>query len=98
MRPAICTSFDYTIPFAQAIRMIREAGFDVVSLGARPQHSGYATAAGRDAIRKLIEENAMTIDSVHAPFPEGDRLFSLDEAERLESLRQCQIALDAACA
>ena len=24
----------------------------------------------------------MTIDSVHAPFPEGDRLFSLDESER----------------
>jgi len=38
----------------------------------------------------------MTIDSVHAPFPEGDRLFSLDETERLESIRQCQIALDAA--
>jgi len=33
---------------------------------------------------------------VHAPFPEGDRLFSLDEAERSESIRQCEIALDAA--
>jgi len=76
--------------------MIRQAGFEVISLGARPQHSGYATAAGRSAIRKLIEGNGMTLDSVHAPFPEGDRLFSLDETECLESLRQCQIALDAA--
>jgi sugar phosphate isomerase/epimerase len=96
MKPAICTSLDYTVPFEQVIPMIREAGFEVVSVGARPQHSGYATAEGRGAIRKVIENNGMTIDSVHAPFPEGDRLFSLDEAERLESIRQCRIALDAA--
>ena len=96
MKPAICTSFDYTIPFAQAIAMIREAGFEVVSVGARPQRSGYSTAEGRAAIRKLIEENGITIDSVHAPFPEGDRLFSLDETERLESIRQCHLAADTA--
>jgi len=97
MKPAICTSFDYTMPFTLVIPMIRHAGFEVVSIGARPQHSGYATAAGRAAIRKLIEENGMTIDgSMHAPCPEGDRLFSLDETERLESIRQCQITLDAA--
>jgi len=96
MKPAICTSFDYEIPFAQAVEMIRDAGFEVVCLGARPQHSGYNTAAGRSAIRKLLEQNGLTVDSVHAPFPEGDRLFSLDEAERVESLRHCQMALDAA--
>ncbi len=76
--------------------MIREAGFEVVGIGASPQHSGYTTAAGRAAIGKLLEENGVTVDSVHAPFPEGDRLFSLDEAERSESLRQCQFALDTA--
>ncbi len=96
MRPAICTSFDYAIPFEQAVPMIRDAGFEVVSIGARPEHSGYATAEGRAAIRSLIDANGMTIDSVHAPFPEGDRLFSLDEGERLESVRQCRVALDAA--
>ncbi len=96
MKAAICTSFDDMLPFAQAIPMIREAGFEVVSIGARPEHSGYTTAAGRSAMRKLIEENSVTIDSVHAPFPEGDQLFSLDETERLESIRQCQIALDTA--
>lgn len=94
MRPAIFTAFDRTLPFAPAIAMIQEAGFEVVSIGARD--SGYPTAAGRSAIRELIAGNGLTIDSVHAPFPEGDRLFSLDESERLESLRQCQIALDAA--
>lgn len=96
MKSSICTSFDYNIPFAQVIPMIRQAGFETVSLGARSQHSGYATAEGRAVIRKLIEKNGLTIDSVHAPFPEGDQLFSLDEAKRLESIRQCKIAIDTA--
>ena len=76
--------------------MIREAGFEAVGIGAKPRHSGYTTREGRTAIRKRLEENCLTVDSVHAPFPEGDRLFSLDEAERLESVRQCRIAMDAA--
>ena len=96
MKPSICTSFDPDIPFAQVIPLIRQAGFDVVSLGARPQHSGYATVEGRAEIRKLIQENGVTIDSVHAPFPEGDQLFALDEAKRRESIRQCKLAMDAA--
>lgn len=96
MKAAICTGFDHTIPFAQVIPMIREAGFEVVALGARPEHSGYATADGRHDIRRLLRQNGMTIDSVHAPFPEGDRLFSLDRSEREESIRQCQVAIAAA--
>lgn len=94
MHTAICTGFDYTIPFEQTIAMIRKAGFDTVALGARPEHSNYATATGRAAIRRLT--TGMTIDSVHAPFPEGDRLFSLDESERSESVCQCEIAVEAA--
>ncbi len=94
MNTAICTGFDYAIPFEQTITMVREAGFYTVALGARPEHSGYATAAGRAVIRRLTA--GMTIDSVHAPFPEGDRLFSLDECERGESVRQCEMAMQAA--
>jgi len=96
MEPAICASFGAPMPFAQTIPMIRKAGFQVISLGGSQAGSSYATAEGRAAIRKLLDGNGMMIDSVHAPFPEGDRLFSLDEGERLESLRQCQVALDAA--
>jgi len=96
MKPAMCAAFDYTIPFAQVIPMIQHAGFEVVSIGARPQHSGYHTEEGRARIKKLIVENGLEIDSVHAPFPEGDQLCSLDETKRMESLRQCKIAADAA--
>ena len=96
MKPAICTSFDYSIPFAQCLALIRNAGFEVVSIGARPDHAGYGTAEGRAAIRRMLTYHRLTAESVHAPFPEGDRLFSLDETERLESVRQCQSAMEAA--
>ncbi len=96
MNAAICTSFDYAIPFERAVAMIRDAGFEVVSFGARPHHSGYATAAGRAAIRRLMAGHGLSIESVHAPFPEGDRLFAVDDAERMESVRLCQMAMDAA--
>jgi len=96
MKPAICTSFDYNLPFARVMPMIRQAGFEVVSIGARPQHSDYHTLEGRAVIKRLADEYELEIDSVHAPFPEGDRLFDLDEANRLQSVRQCKIAIDAA--
>jgi sugar phosphate isomerase/epimerase len=96
VKPAICTGFDYEIPFPQALRLIRDAGFEVVGLGGRMEHSDYTTREGGAAIRKLLEENDLTVDSVHAPFPEGDRLFSLDQAERDESIRLCLSALDTA--
>jgi len=96
MKVAICTGFDYSIPFVRAIPMIRQAGFQVVALGANPRHSGYATEEGRAVIRKLMMDNGLTINSVHAPCPEGDQLFSLDEARRLESIRLCKITVDAA--
>ena len=96
MKPAICTSFDYAIPFAMAIPMVRQAGFEVVSIGARPQHSEYHTAEGRARIKRLTGEHGLSIDSVHAPFPEGDLLCSLDEGKRQESIRQCRLAIDAA--
>ncbi len=94
MKAGIYTSFDNALPISRSIPMIREAGFEVVSLGARD--SGYTTREGRRSTASLLQQHGMTIESVHAPFPEGDRLFSPDEAERLESLRQCKLAIDAA--
>ncbi|MFP3904491.1 MAG: sugar phosphate isomerase/epimerase family protein [Armatimonadota bacterium] len=96
MKLAICTSFNYDIAFSRVIPMVRDAGFDAVCIGARVRHSGYDTTAGRSEIQTLVDRNDLTVDSVHAPLPEGDRLFALEETERAESVRQCQNALDAA--
>ncbi len=94
MKPSIFTSFDYDIPFDRAVSMIKEAGFESVGLGPG-SHSGYGTPEGRKKIKKLLAGNNLSIDSVHAPFPGGDELFSPDESRRLESVRQCMSAVDA---
>ena len=96
IRVAMCAGFDYKVPFERAIPMIKQAGFEIVSLPAIAKYSGYDTVEGRAVIRKLIEKHGVTIDSIHAPFPEGDQMFSLDDAKRLESIRQCKTAIDAA--
>ncbi|MCK4590411.1 MAG: sugar phosphate isomerase/epimerase, partial [Candidatus Latescibacteria bacterium] len=95
MKPAIATAFDYDIPFARMIPMIRQAGFEVIALGGTAEHSGYPTAEGRVRIRKLIEENGLEIDSVHSPIA-GWPLFSLDETECQKAVCQCKMAIDAA--
>ena len=80
--PAVATGFDYSIPFAEVIPMIRQAGFQRVALGAKADHSGYNAAEGRTEIRRLLDRHGLTLDSIHAPSPQGDRLFSLDDAQR----------------
>lgn len=96
MEVGICTSFVPGMPFETAIPLIAEAGFTATSLGGVPALAGYDTAENRRKLEKLLREYHLGIDSVHAPFPDGDRLFSEDEAERLHSLECGRLALDAA--
>lgn len=96
MRPGVFTSFMAGMSYETALPMIQAAGFQVVSLGGNPQLAGYATAAARRQLTALLRKHGLVVDSVHAPFPEGDRLFAEDEAMRQESVRLCKLALDAA--
>jgi sugar phosphate isomerase/epimerase len=96
LKPAIFTSFDHALPIAEVLPLIRQAGFQAVSFGAWAQGSDSTTPRGRSVLQKLLANNNLTIDSIHAPFPQGDQLFSVDEVARVESVRQCQMALDAA--
>lgn len=97
MKLATISSFDETIPFDRAIPMIREAGFEVVSLGPNPGYSGLMTAPGRAALLKLLGTNGLALDSIHAPWSgDGPLLFSLEDNRRREGMRQCELAMDAA--
>jgi len=96
MQIAIVTSFKNGLSYKVGLPMIKAAGFKVIGLGGAPELSGYATAEDRKILVSLMHELDLTIDSVHAPFPEGDRLFAEDESARQESLRLCRLALDAA--
>lgn len=76
---------------------IRTAGFEVVALDAHPSlYSGYDTPAGRAKVQKLIEEHGFKVDSVHAPIPQCDKLFDLDEGLRQEAVLYGKIAIETA--
>jgi len=96
MEVGICTSFAPEMSFEQAIPLIAEAGFTVTSLGGVPELAGYDGPENRRKLEKLLRQYHLSIDSVHAPFPDADRLFSLDESERQHSLDCGRLALDAA--
>lgn len=97
MNPAMITSvFQEEVDFETVISMISEAGFGIVSLGVKPNHSGYTTGAGRKRILKLLQRYGMSLDSIHAPSPEGDRLFALDPALHAKAVDGCRMSLEAA--
>jgi len=97
MRPAVCATFAPGISVVQALPLIRQAGFEAVSLTAEPwEMCTYLTEDGRKTLRGLLEENRLAVDSLHAPYPRADRLFSLYDADRQEAVRLCKLAIDAA--
>ncbi len=96
MKPAMYSGFDYSLDFSKSLTLIRDAGFEITALGAWAAHSGHDTAEGRRRIQKLLTENKLSLCSVHAPSPAGDRLFSLDAEERANALRACRTAIDTA--
>ncbi len=95
MKTSIFTWFDHDLPFAQAVPLIHAAGFGVIALGDREEPLRFDTSAGREQSRKTAVSNQGRAESVHASFPEGDQLFSLDEGNRIEAVRKCKLAVDA---
>ena len=96
MKAAIFLSVDVSLPLEQMFSLVRDAGFEVIALAGNLENSPYLTEEQRDLTRKLTTQYGMAIDSIHAPFRKSDQLYSLDDAERQESIRYCKIALDAA--
>ena len=70
----IGTTFDYRLPFEPMCRMIADAGFQAITIGAGDiAHSGYDTADGRAMVLAATAKSGLRIDSVHAPFgPDAD--------------------------
>jgi len=92
MATASDTGFNYGLPFGTRLSLIENAGFKVVALDSRC----YTSAEARKEVVKLLGQKKLSLDSVHAPFPGGDNLFSLEEEKRQDSLGQCQLAIDVA--
>jgi sugar phosphate isomerase/epimerase len=65
---SVSTCYDYRIPLQESLLQIRNAGFKLVSLGGRQEHSQYHKEPGRERLRSIIAQLGITIDSIHAPF------------------------------
>ena len=65
-KTSIATSFQYDIPIAEQLAMIAQARFSHVSLGARPEHSGYLDTRRRRELKARLSEHGLAVDTIHA--------------------------------
>ena len=63
---SIATSFRYEIPIEEQITLVAQAGFSHISLGVRPEHSGYLDARRRSELKARFSDHGLAVDSVHA--------------------------------
>jgi sugar phosphate isomerase/epimerase len=64
---SIATSFNYDIPLVDQLPLIADAGFTHVSLGAREPHANYLSPTGRRALKALLADTGLRIDTIHGP-------------------------------
>ncbi len=68
MKPAISTSWNYSVPFDKSIELIRNSGFDLISIGGKESHSRFHKPEGRERIREICDRHGVAIESIHASF------------------------------
>lgn len=67
MRVSISTYCWYDLPLSEQLPLISEAGYHAISLGSNPDHSNLNEVNGLKAIEKLLIENKLELDNIHAP-------------------------------
>ncbi len=65
-RISVATSFQYGISIEEQIPLVAEAGFSHISLGARPEHSGYLDTRRRADLKARLSDYGLAMDSIHA--------------------------------
>lgn len=98
MELAISTCYDYRIPVERSIEHIGNAGFRLVSLGGREEHSQYQKDAGRSSLADVIEKEGVRIDSIHAPYDPTADLTQKEDVLRhsaVVEMRRCIAACKA---
>jgi sugar phosphate isomerase/epimerase len=63
---SVASSFQYDIPIETQICLVAEAGFSHVSLGVRPEHSGYLELKRRIELKARLADVGLAMDSIHA--------------------------------
>ena len=89
---SIATSFQYDIPIDEQIGLVAEAGFSHISLGVRPEHSGYLDRNRRAQLKSQLRAHSLKVDTIHAR-----RLDDLDAISQASASANAATDLDAKC-
>ena len=83
---SISTCFDYQIPIEQQFQMLKNVGFDCVSIGGNYAHSGILEKSGIHKIKALCKEYQLGIDTIHG--------YAMDKADNLDINEKLAIAAE----
>ena len=64
---SISSCFDYNIRIEDQIRQIAQIGFSHISLGMNTEHSGIFDNKRLIALKKVLEDNKIKVDTIHYP-------------------------------
>lgn len=96
MEVSISTTFNFDIPFSIMAPMVKNTGFNSISLaGGNYTQSKYLTTIGRDNILRICRKNNLMIDSVHAPLGSNIDISHPDNEIREYSLHLFEQAIHA---
>lgn len=67
MKPqvSISTAFSYDILLEDQMSLVAKAGFSHISLGMRPEHSGYLDPIRRQQLKDSLRLHSMKMDTIH---------------------------------
>lgn len=77
---SISTCFDDSIPMDIQLGLIREAGFECVSIGGNYEHSGILNDDGLMALKAKLSSNQLSVDTIHG--------YAMDRSDALDVNRE----------
>jgi sugar phosphate isomerase/epimerase len=77
---SIATCFDYSVPIDVQLGMIKEAGFEFVSIGGNYEHSGILEGDRLKALKAQLSDKNLSVDTIHG--------YPMDEPDTLEINRE----------
>lgn len=95
MELAISTCYDYGVPIERSIEHIASAGFKLISLGGREEHSLYQKESGRNRLAAAVQSAGIKINSIHAPYDPTADLTQAEDVLRhsaIVEIRRCVTA------
>lgn len=80
--------FGYVLPLPERLRLIKEAGFDAVSLWWEDELA--PALIKKERFAALVREAGLAFENIHAPFIDTNNLWSSEKSAREKTVRQYQ--------